>query len=140
MSVDHDLGLWHRLYTLESRYWREVDFNHGRGAGDFYMEDGRFVIGDNVFSGRKKIQEFYAWREQRARTTTRHLVGNLLVEPEGSNGARVAGIISFHQAEGHPPVLESKPAILIADLINECVLCPDGAWRYKSHTLRPVFV
>src|SRR4051794_13711325 len=116
MSVDQDVNLWHRLYTLEVRYWRDVDFNHGRGAGDFYVEDGRFVIGDNQFSGRKKIQEFYAWRAQRARTTTRHLVSNLLVEPEGSELVRVVGTISFHQAEGHPPVLASKPAILIADL------------------------
>jgi hypothetical protein len=28
----------------------------------------------------------------------------------------------------------------VADLINECVLNKDNVWRFKSHTLRPVFM
>jgi hypothetical protein len=30
--------------------------------------------------------------------------------------------------------------MLVADLISECVLSKDDAWRFKSHTLRPVFM
>jgi hypothetical protein len=29
---------------------------------------------------------------------------------------------------------------MVADLINECVLNKDNVWRFKSHTLRPVFM
>jgi hypothetical protein len=29
---------------------------------------------------------------------------------------------------------------MVADLINECVLDKDNVWRFKSHTLRPVFM
>ena len=32
------------------------------------------------------------------------------------------------------------PPIMVADLITECVLSKDNAWRFKSHTLRPVFM
>jgi hypothetical protein len=30
--------------------------------------------------------------------------------------------------------------MMVADLINECVLNEDNVWRFKSHTLRPVFM
>ena len=29
---------------------------------------------------------------------------------------------------------------MVADLINECVSNKDNVWRFKSHTLRPVFM
>jgi hypothetical protein len=29
---------------------------------------------------------------------------------------------------------------MVADLINECVLNKDNVWRFKSHTLRPIFM
>jgi hypothetical protein len=29
---------------------------------------------------------------------------------------------------------------MVADLINECALNQDNLWRFKSHTLRPVFM
>jgi hypothetical protein len=37
-------------------------------------------------------------------------------------------------------VLESKPAIMIADIVSDCVLEEDGAWRYTSHVLEPLFM
>jgi len=140
MTGRDDAALWYRLYRLEARYWRDVDFNEGRNASDFYAADGLLAIGDNRFQGREKIREFYAWRCQRARTTTRHLVGNLDVDALDEHHARVTGVVSFHQADGRPPVLQSKPAVLVADLINECVLGDDEVWRFKSHVLRPVFL
>jgi hypothetical protein len=30
--------------------------------------------------------------------------------------------------------------ILIADLLNICLLDEDGAWRFRSHHLQPVFI
>ena len=30
--------------------------------------------------------------------------------------------------------------MLIADLMNDCVLDGDGGWQFKSHTLQPVFM
>jgi hypothetical protein len=29
---------------------------------------------------------------------------------------------------------------MVADFINECELNNDNVWRFKSHTLRPVFM
>src|SRR5580704_16364063 len=85
-SPDADLVLWHALYSLEARYWHDVDLNGGGNAHSFYTADGLFAVGDNEFRGREQIRQFYAWRAQRGLATvrslrtTRHLISNLWVE------------------------------------------------------------
>ena len=145
-AVSNDLVLWHALYDLEVRYWHEVDANEGAHADAFYTADGFFAVGENEFRGRERIEQFYAWRGRRgletvrSLRTTRHLISNLWVEASGEREAKAFGVISFHDGAGRAPVRESNPPVLIADLINICVLDDEGAWRFKSHRLRPVFM
>jgi hypothetical protein len=146
MSTHERLLLWHALYDLEVRYWHDVDFNSGRNAHEFYRPDGVMVVGHNRFVGRDKIREFYQWRERQtvhavsSIKTMRHLISNLRVEAGDQHRATVLGVISFYGAAARPPVAQSRPPMLIADLINECVADEDGRWLYQSHTLRPVFM
>ena len=145
-ALSNDLVLWHALYALEVRYWHEVDRNDGASADAFYTADGVFAVGDNEFRGRDRIREFYAWRGRRGMETvrslrtTRHLISNLWVDASDEREAKAFGVISFHDGSGRAPVRESNPPVLIADLLNVCVLDEDGAWRFKSHRLRPVFM
>ena len=145
MTTRDEFELWHALYSLEARYWHDVDCNGGRNAHEFYLPDGLMVVGHNRFQGREKIREFYGWRERQAATsissikTTRHLINNLFVESSDGGRAKVLGIVSFYGAVARAPATQSKPPMLIADLVNECVLDESG-WRFKSHTLRPVFM
>jgi hypothetical protein len=103
-------------------------------------------VGDNEFHGRERIRQFYAWRGRRgmetARSlrTTRHLISNLWVEAIGDREARAFGVISFYDGSGRAPVPESNAPVMVADLLNVCVLDEDAAWRFKSHRLRPVFM
>jgi hypothetical protein len=146
MGAHDELLLWHALYSLEARYWHEVDLNGGRNAHEFYRADGVMVVGHNRFEGRAKIREFYEWRERQTVTavssvkTMRHLISNLTVEPMSERRARAVGIISFYGAAARPPVTQSKPPMLVADLISECVADDDGRWQFQSHTLKPVFM
>jgi hypothetical protein len=146
MSTHNGPDLWHALYQLEARYWHDVDCNGGRNAHEFYLPDGVMVVGHNCFQGREKIREFYGWRQRQAATaissvkTTRHLINNLLVESNDERSAKVLGIVSFYGAAVRPPAHQSKPPMLIADLINECVLDEHDRWHFKSHTLAPVFM
>jgi hypothetical protein len=146
MNTHDEFNLWHALYHLEARYWYEVDCHGGRRAHEYYLPDGLMVVGHNRFEGREKIQEFYAWRERQATTaissvkTTRHLINNLFVESSDARRAKVLGIVSFYGAAVRPPAPQSKPPMLIADLINECVLDDDNGWQFKSHVLQPVFM
>lgn len=141
-----DAALWHALYALEARYWHDVDFNDGRNAHEFYVDDCLFRVGDNEFCGQDKIRDFYLWRKQRGlatvRTlrTTRHLISNFLAESSGEREARAFGVISFFEASGRPPVMAANPPILIADIENICLKGDDDRWRFKAHVLRPVFM
>lgn len=128
MDTRDEVSLWHALYHLEARYWHEVDCNGGRRAHEFYSADGVMCVGHNRFEGREKIREFYAWRERQALTaissvkTSRHLINNFIVQSSDEGRAKVLGIISFYGAAVRPPAPQSKPPMLIADLIGECVL------------------
>jgi hypothetical protein len=146
MNIRDELYLWHALYRLEVRYWHEVACNGGRNAHEFYLADGLMVVGPNRFQGRDKIREFYAWRHRQATTgfssvrTTRHLINNLFVEWSDEGQAKVLGIVSFYGAAERPPAPHHCKPMLIADLLNECVLDGDIGWQFKSHTLQPVFM
>jgi hypothetical protein len=48
----------------------------------------------------------------------------------------VQGMVIFY---GGKTKHQSNPP-MVADLINECVLNEDNVWRFKSHTLQPVFM
>ncbi|TMJ69072.1 MAG: hypothetical protein E6G80_14495 [Alphaproteobacteria bacterium] len=146
MDTRDELSVWHALYHLEARYWHEVDCNGGRRAHEFYAADGVMSVGHNRFEGRDKIREFYAWRERQALTaissvkTTRHLINNLFLESSDGTRAKALGIVSFYGAAVRPPAPQTKPPMLIADLISECVLDTQSGWQFKSHTLQPVFM
>jgi hypothetical protein len=48
------------------------------------------------------------------------------------------GIISFYGAAARPPVTQSKPPMLVADLISECVRTTTGGGN-PVPSLKPVF-
>jgi hypothetical protein len=145
MSTHEEGDLWHALYCLEARYWHEVDSNGGRNAHEFYVPDGLLVVGHNRFQGQDQIREFYTWCEHHCTTmgssikTMRHLISNLFIGSSDGRSAKVLGIVSLYGAAARPPA-RSKPPMLVADLINECVLDDNSGWHFKSHMLHPVFM
>jgi hypothetical protein len=126
------------LTALEVEYWYEVDFNWGRKADAMYLDDGVFAIGDHVMEGREAVAQFYGWREGRGARTARHVVTNFRLEQTSADGATLRCILLLYAADGEP-VLPSQPAILIADVLSECVWGEDRRPRYRSHRLIPVF-
>src|SRR5215471_12332056 len=83
MPDTDDVALWYALYRLMTNYWFEVDFNGGDNAHEYYLPDGVFAVGDNRFEGHREIRAYYAWRQRRGHTTSRHLLNNIQVLPEG---------------------------------------------------------
>jgi hypothetical protein len=148
MNTHDELLLWHALHRLEVTYWYDVDVNDGRTAHEFFIPDGVKMVGHNRFEGREQIRAFYQWRARQSPTeavrklgisgvrAVRHLITNLNVVSSGERRATVLGIVIFYG--GQSKYLSNPP--MVADLINECVLDEDNVWRFKSHTLRPVFM
>jgi hypothetical protein len=140
MSDTDDPALWYALNRLIVNYWADVDDNGGARAHEFYLPDALYAVGGNRFEGEEKIRAFYDRRRQRGNTATRHLIANLRVFRDDARRARMMGVMSLYRADGRPPILQAKPAALIADFEAQCVLGDAAMWRFKSHVLRPIFV
>jgi hypothetical protein len=148
MNAQDEFLLWHALHRLEVKYWYDVDANEGRTAHEFFTPDAVKIVGHHRFEGREQIRAFYEWRALQSPAqavrqlgisgvrAVRHLVTNLYVASSSERCATVLGILIFY---GGPSKQQSN-APMVADLINECVLDKDNVWRFKSHTLRPVFM
>jgi hypothetical protein len=135
MSTD----LLTQLATFETEYWYEVDHNWGREAHTYYREDGAFVIGDKRMEGPKAVAEFYGWRQGRGERTARHLVSNFRLASAAGDRATLECVMCLYAADG-VPVLDSKPAIMMADVTSECVRDGKARWRYAMHHLKPIFM
>ena len=132
---------------------RADDHNPRRSRPTQDAGSGRDVRpGDVRSDGREEIREFYEWRARQTGSkavrqlgvsgvkAVRHLITNLYVASSSERCATVLGIVSFYGGVTYPTKRQSTPPIMVADLITECVLSKDNAWRFKSHTLRPVFM
>jgi hypothetical protein len=127
------------LTALVVDYWFDVDFNWGRGAAAFYVDDGLFAIGGSRMQGRDAIRDFYAWREGRGERTARHVVTNFRLDACSDNDATLRCILLLYAADG-APVLPSLPPILIADAVALWVRGDEGWFRFRSHVLSPVLM
>lgn len=127
------------LTEIEVDYWHDVDLNCGRTGHSFYVADGRFAIGETRMQGHEAIAAFYRWREERGERTARHVLANFRLERAEGLEATLRCILLLYAADG-APVLPSCPAILIADVLSDCVRGDDGRWLYRSHVLTPVFM
>jgi hypothetical protein len=152
MNIQDELLLWHALHRLQVTYWYDVDLNEGRTAHEFFTPDGVKIVAHNRFEGREEIRGFYEWRarEYGAKAVrhlgitgpkaVRHLITNLHIASSSESCATVLGLVIFYAGAIFPSKRQSDPPMMVADLINECVLNKDNVWRFKSHTLQPVFV
>ncbi|RAI44678.1 nuclear transport factor 2 family protein [Rhodoplanes roseus] len=137
--MSDETAILQALTALEVDYWHEVDFNLGRDGHAFYVADGLFTIGDTRMEGREAISGFYRWRIQRGERTARHVVTNFRLDRADDTTATLRCILLLYAADG-APVLPSLPAILIADVVSDCIRGEDGRWLYTSHVLTPVFM
>jgi hypothetical protein len=154
MTSHDELLLWHALHRLQVTYWYDVDLNEGRTAHEFFTPNGVKIVGLNRFEGREEIRGFYEWRARqyganavrhlglgyKGPKAVRHLITNLYVASSSERCATVLGLVIFYAGVTFPSRRQSAPPMMVADLINECVLNKDNIWLFKSHTLRPVFM
>ena len=103
-----------------------------------FAEDGCFTTSMKQRSGRAAIAEFYQGRQAAGPRTARHVATNIRVDVADRDHASADWILLLYAADGLP-VLASEPAIMIADVRDECVRGADGVWRYRSRTIVPVF-
>lgn len=121
------LAITQELYALLIDYWHDVDTNWGRGAPQYYAEDGVFVGPAASYKGRDKIRAFYKWREDRGARTVVHSVHNFQAILEGDDKATCHWFLMLYAADGEP-VLPTHPPIQIAYMTDRLVRDPDEGW------------
>jgi hypothetical protein len=121
------------LYLNMVDYWYEVDLKGGAGVSEMYVEDGIFNGGGKPLVGRAAIEQFYTWRTNRGIRTSRHVITNFRADFSDDTHATTYSVMLLYAADG-APILPTAPPIMITDLIDRCVKCDDGKWRYVERT------
>jgi SnoaL-like domain len=128
------------LYMNMVDYWYQVDLHGGEGVSQMFIEEGIFHAGPGKpLVGRAAIQQFYSWRKDRGERTARHVVTNFRAQFDDDTHATTYGVMQLLAADGRP-VLPSAPPIMVADMIDRCVKCDDGRWRYAERNFVPLFM
>lgn len=127
------------LYMNMVDYWHEVDTRGGAGVSRMYVEDGIFNGGGKPLVGRAAIEQFYSWRQDRGTRTSRHVITNFRAEFSDADHALTHCVMMLYAADG-APILPTAPPIIITDLIDRCLRCEDGIWRYVERTFVPLFM
>jgi ketosteroid isomerase-like protein len=119
-------------------YWHNVDHHWGRDAHLFYTDDAVFSTSERARTGRAAIAQFYSGRVDRGPRVARHVITNLYVTSQGSDGAAAESILLLHAADGEP-VLPSAPPIMIADVRESFRRGADGQWLCASRAIVALF-
>jgi hypothetical protein len=128
------------LYQNMIDYWYEVDMKGGAGVSGMYVEDGIFHAGPGKpLVGRAAIEQFYTWRKDRGDRVSRHVITNFRADFADATHATTYCVMMLYAADGRSP-LPSAPPIVLADLIDHCVKCDDGQWRYIERIFVPLFM
>jgi hypothetical protein len=115
------------LASQLAEYWHDVDTNWGRTAPDYYTEEAQFIGPEATYSGKAKIREFYAWREQRGSRVAVHAVANFRVVFEDDDHATCTWYLILYAADG-VPVLPTHPPITISLVTDKVQRVADGRW------------
>lgn len=140
--MQHDLSpraaLSLELQTRLADYWHDVDTNWGRNAGSYYTEDAQFIGEAATYSGRAKIQEFYAWRVNQGPRLAVHAVSNFRIDAAEAEGVRATWYLLLYAANG-APILPTHPPITISLVTDDYVRSPAGTWLCRRRRFKTLF-
>jgi hypothetical protein len=131
-------ALAQELQAILIEYWHDIDTNWGRNAGMYYTEDAEFIGEAATYSGRAKIEEFYAWRVKQGPRLAVHAVSNLRVEREESDRPRATWYLLLYAANGEP-ILPTHPPITISLVTDDYVRGPGGEWLCSRRQFKTLF-
>lgn len=128
-------------------YYREVDFNKGENADEYFTDDCEANVGSIKFFGRDGVRKFYADRENNIKDThingvrtTRHVCLNMQVTVSNERHAKVNYLIATFAGSGEPPIFEGTLPVSISDIEFVCILDPDGQWKISQFNGSPIFI
>ena len=109
-----------------AEYWHEIDFNGGRDASKYYVEDAVFHGQFASYEGVAKIQQFYDWRVKQGPRLAVHCFTNFRAWFTGPDFAEATNYLFLYAANG-VKVLRTHPPITIS-LATDRYQRVDGRW------------
>lgn len=105
---------------------------------DLFCKDAVYTHGQRVSNGREEIRQLFAPRRGAENRTSRHLQSGLRIQVTGFEHASGQSVCLTFGANEQPPVAPATP-YLVADFIDEYMLCNDGRWRIKKRCIERIF-
>ena len=109
-----------------SNYWHEIDFNSGRNASSYYVQEAEFHGQFASYHGVEKIQQFYDWRLNQGPRLSVHSFTNFRAWFTGPDSAEATNFLFLYAANG-VKVLPSHAPITISIATDKYVRV-DGRW------------
>lgn len=115
-----------------------LDHNLVEELVDLFTEDARYSHGPRLSCGRAEIRALFARRASGGTRTSRHLQTGLKITLSTARQASGTSVCLTFACDGHPPISPATP-FLIADFIDDYLLCADGRWRIHKRDIVRIF-
>lgn len=109
-----------------AEYWHEIDFNGGKGAHAWYVEDAVFHGQFASYEGRDRIQQFYDWRVAQGPRLSVHSFTNFRAWFTGPESAEATNFLMLYAANGVKPLPTHAPITI--SLATDKYVRVDGRW------------
>ena len=126
------------LQAILVEYWHDIDTNWGRNAGMYYTDNAEFVGEAATYTGRSKIEEFYAWRVKQGPRLAVHAVSNFRVESAEADRPRATWYLLLYAANGEA-ILPTHPPITISLVTDDYERGPGGEWLCSRRQFKTLF-
>lgn len=126
------------LRKLNADFCYFLDHNDTAGLVDLFTPDARYTHGQRLSVGRDAISELFEKRNESGNRTARHMQCGQRFEIRDDTSATGNSVCMTFAADGQPPITTAMPH-LVADFIDEYVLCADGCWRISRRHIERIF-
>lgn len=126
------------LRRLNADFCYYLDHNKTDELVDLFTADARYTHGQRSSNGRDAISHLFAKRNASGNRTARHMQSGLRFEIASESSASGTSVCMTFAADGKPPIATATPH-LVADFVDEYVLCADGRWRISRRHIERIF-
>lgn len=125
------------IEDLVHRHAWLIDHGQADRVGELFVEDGALYGAGPDKQGRAAIAAWGAQRAAMRERCSRHIQGNILIEPLEAGAARGWTTLTLYRQDG--PGEGSSTPLLIAEYADLYRREPDGVWRFAERRLSVLF-
>ncbi len=126
------------LEALNTDFCHFLDYNQIDELVDLFTEEANYSHGARLTKGRDEIRQLFTSRVVKKVRTSRHMQTGLKIVLQNLKMATGKSVCMTFASDGPSPISPATP-FLVADFIDEYLLCDDGKWRIKKRHIERIF-